>query len=356
MGVNLTALTVYDRSDRGRFYLPNGVAVLQNGNIAIADGGNNRICLVDINGQPYQSIGEKGLGKYCLKEPVGVFVSPANEIYVTDWHNHRVVIYDRNLNYIEEFGHYGSVSSPVSWRNIFHRTVRFLRNLAYTGSYMPVHFDYDDNQEKCRINYSVSLLLDGLLYYFRRNGLAGTLKMIATSEDVFNKPNGVAFYQNKIVVSQRNSKCISLYRKDSALNIWVPISNYFGPSNNVRFGRLGNVTFDSQGHLYICDERSHVIWRLDPDFDLADRITGQDSGTGDFLPFSCCLINQNLLCVCGGLNFQIINLQNKDIVYCSDNIGELHGVAYDGTLKRLYIADRSHSLIRVFQITHVDES
>ena len=177
--------------------------------------------------------------------------------------------------------------------------------------------------------------------------------MIVTSNDAINKPNGVAFYQDQVVISQKNSKCISLYHRDTELKTWIPISHCFGPSESVSFGRLGNVVFDSVGYLYVCDERQNIIWKLDRDFKLVDSITGWDSGVGmdSFLPFSCCLLNKNLLCVCGGLNFQIISLQDKSVIYCSENMGELHGVAYNHKFNRLYVADRSHSVVRAFQLT-----
>jgi hypothetical protein len=165
-----------------------------------------------------------------------------------------------------------------------------------------------------------------------------------------NKPNGVAFYKNRVVISQKNSRCLSVYRWDEASKTYRPISHHFGPSDGVLFGRLANTAYDMSGYLYVCDEQQGVIWILNSDFDLSDSIIGQDSGLGQFLPFSCCLLNEDLLCVCGGLNFQMIDLCDKSVVYYSENIGELHGVAYDQDSERLYIADRSNALIRVYQL------
>ncbi|MBW3550139.1 MAG: serine hydrolase, partial [Proteobacteria bacterium] len=77
-------------------------AVLGDGGVVVADGGNNRLLLFDEKLQFVKSIGHLGLGQYRFKEPVGVFVSPHDHIYVADWHNHRIVVYDWDLNYLDE--------------------------------------------------------------------------------------------------------------------------------------------------------------------------------------------------------------------------------------------------------------
>jgi hypothetical protein len=329
--------------------LPNGVAVLNEG-IVVADGGNNRVCLLDIQGKVKESIGGLGFGKYRFREPVGVFVSPKQEVYVTDWHNHRVVVYDRNLKYLTEFGHYSELRPSSSVASTVRRVIEFFRRLAYVGSYIPQHF-LSDKKPKGLPTYSLSLLVNGLAYWYQRNGsISDALRMMTSSYDAMNKPNGVAFYKDQIVISQKNSRCLSVYHSDEVSKTYLPISHHFGPSDEVLFGRLGNITYGLAGYLYVCDERQGVIWKLNSDFDLSDSIRGHDSGLGQFLPFSCCLLNEDLLCVCGGLNFQMIDLRDKSMVYCSEDIGELHSVAYDQSSERLYIADRSNALIRVYQL------
>jgi poly-beta-hydroxyalkanoate depolymerase len=44
--------------------------------------------------------------KSFFRESVGAFFS-SKEVFVIDWHDHRAVIYDQNLNYLTEFGYYG---------------------------------------------------------------------------------------------------------------------------------------------------------------------------------------------------------------------------------------------------------
>jgi len=335
---------------RKEFFLVNGVAILSTGNIVVADGGNDRICLLNSNGDSIKSIGGKGFGKYLFKKPVGVFVSPDQKVYVADCHNHRIAIYNEDLIYVGEFGHYGRVNSSGSFVGKIKQVRRFLRNLSYAGTYV-THFFVSSKSKEPNGRYSFKLFLNGLLYWYSRNSsLKLAIKMILSEHDAIDKPNGVAFFNDTVVISQKNSKCLSLYRKKENQNDYIPVAHYFGPSDSVKFGRLCNLAYDSQGYLYICDERKNLIWKLNSNFEYIDTIVGQDSGMGEFLPFSCCFIRDDILAVCGGLNFQVIDLHSKELLYCSENKGELHGIAYDKNLNRLYIADRSNSVIHIFKV------
>lgn len=335
------------------FYLPDGVAVFDDGNIIVADSGNDRICLLNKEGETLKSIGGKGFGQYRFKEPVGVFVSPDQKAYVADWHNHRVAIYNEGLEYLGEFGHYGRIDGGKGVIVKLRRIERFLQMLAYRGSYQYYHFkDEEKKKEPAFKKFSLLLLFKGLLYWHRHNAssVRTSLRVMVSENDAMDKPNGVAFYKDNIYVSQKNSRCISAYKKNDEPEGPMFASHCFGPREAISFGRLGNIKCDEQGFVYVCDEYAHKIWKLDHDFKLVSGIVGQDSGLGSFMPFSCCLIQKNVLAVCGCLNFQLIDLDTRKVLYCSDTIGELHSVAYDRKNSRLYVADRSNGAIKVYQI------
>jgi len=343
----------FESCSGSRFYLPDGVAVFDDGNIAVADSGNDRICLLNHSGETLKSIGGKGFGQYKFKEPVGVFVSPDQKAYVADWHNHRVAIYDEGLEYLGEFGHYGWIAARKGVIEKLKRIIQFLQMLAYRGSYQRYHFKFEEKKiAPVFKKYSFQLLLRGLLYWRHRNHNSAMtwFRMIVSEYDAMDKPNGVAFYKDRIYVSQKHSRCVSMYKKIDESDAPVFISHCFGPKESMSFGRLGNIACDKEGFIYVCDEYAHKIWELDPDFKLVSEIVGQDSGLGTFMPFSCCLIPKNILAVRGCMNFQLINFDNSKVLYCSDTIGELHGIAYDKKINRLYVADRSNGAIRVFDI------
>jgi len=351
--VMLELIQTIDSCEGVGLFLPNGVAVLDSGNFVVADGGNDRVCLFQQDGKAIKSVGSKGFGRYKFKEPVGVFISPDQKIYVADWHNHRIVIYENDLNYLGEFGHYGKVDGLRSVIQNFVELIKFLKALSYTGCYSPFHFSAQKSEKSPKLaKYSISLLVKGLIYWYHRNGgMVFSVKQIFNEFDALAKPNGVAFLDDKILVTQKDARCVSVYNKEEILQFVRRANHIFGPSEDEKFGRLGRVACSPQGFTYVCDERNSVVWVLDGDFKLANKIVGADSGTGMFLPFSCCFLDDNYLAVCGGLNFQIFHLPDNQLLFCSEKIGELHCIAYDSRLNRLYLVDRSNCRIMMFKIS-----
>lgn len=324
------------------FSLPNSVSLLKD-KLVVADGGNNRICLFDKSGEIVKCIGGFGYGKYKFKEPVGAFVSPKNNIYVMDWHNHRVVIYDNNLIYINEFGHFGNYQENGSIKHY----LKLIKSFSSNGSYLETHFNTQSEPNKRKIHNNRLLnILRAFYYYFTKNKFLDGLLNINNKSKWIDKPNGIAFDEELIYLSQKNNKCVSVYKNNNFE--FEKIRDYF-TITDIDFGRLGNVKF-FEDNIFICDERNNVIYYCDKDFNIINKLSGNDSGVGEFLPFSCDIINEQLLVVCGGLNFQIIDYINNKVIYCSDRLGELHGLAFDKDESKLYLANRSQNNITVYKL------
>jgi tripartite motif-containing protein 71 len=109
-------------SGDGEFNKPWGVALDKDGNIYVADWKNHRVQKLSPSGKFIMSIGKYGklpvapgafavtyLGPFIsslpegdripagiLNHPTGVAVDPDGDIYVTDWGNHRVCIFDKD--------------------------------------------------------------------------------------------------------------------------------------------------------------------------------------------------------------------------------------------------------------------
>lgn len=331
-----------------KFHLPNGIGVFANGNIVVVDGANNRICLLGPEGNFLKTVGKLGFGQYNFKEPVGVSVSPDQKIYVADWHNHRVVVYRDDLTYEHEFGHFGGLEKYDTFLSKTKQILGFVKRMAYRGSYIPKHFGKKESI-RTHQNYSFRQFFSAARYWYALNGSSAKTAVgaVLSNQDAMDKPNGVAFHRDRVVVSQKNAGCLSVYQ--SKQPEYVHLRNYYGPSETVKYGRLCNVTYHA-GFFYLCDEWNHIIWKLSETFQGVDEIIGENSGSEEFLPFSCCPLHQNLLAVAGGLNFQIINEVAKKVVYRSGQMGELHGLAYERKTGRLYIVNRSEGKIHVFHV------
>jgi len=75
----------------GQFISPFGIALDGQGNLYVADSGNNRIQKLSVNGgRPLGQFGTKGTGPGQFNNPVGVAIDQQGNIYVADRGNHRI--------------------------------------------------------------------------------------------------------------------------------------------------------------------------------------------------------------------------------------------------------------------------
>jgi DNA-binding beta-propeller fold protein YncE len=102
-------------NDPTHFDLPSGIAVLKNGNIVVTDGyGNNRVVLFGKDGKFIKQVGkgaggpqDKGTGQGEWVLPHKLAVDAEENLYIIDRENHRVQVFDKNLNYTREFANEG---------------------------------------------------------------------------------------------------------------------------------------------------------------------------------------------------------------------------------------------------------
>jgi hypothetical protein len=317
----------------------NGVCITSDEVLGIADAGNDRICAIDLKNRKEKSVGQKGIGKYKFKEPVGIFSSGRQGFFVADWHNHRCVEFNKKLKYLDEFGVYKSYDdSKVT--NMYRR----LRHAAYKGRYQRYHFKND--KYNLSSEYSLKLLAEYIKYRVVKNISTNSFTNNTCKNIALNKPNGVETSKKHIYITQKNNRCVTIIRRDDLSKHRVK----FRPSNKYRFGRLGNIKKGMNNKIYICDEENDVIWVTNKDLGLINIVVGGNSGVGSFSPFSCARISKNILAVTGGKKFQLIETNSNDVLYKSNNIGELHGIDYDIQSNRLYIANRAKSRVEVYTL------
>jgi hypothetical protein len=325
--------------------LLNSVYVMTDGRLLIANG-NNRVILFDTNNSKSISYGgSEGMGEGAFKEPVCAKPRPDNYIYIADWHNHRVVILTSDLKFSEEFGCFGSMRKGLF--NRFKDIVWYFKILGLKGSYIKTHFDI---MARCKKKISFSLFANGMTSRIAlHDGFINWL-LSFKYENRLNKPNGFAFNNNIVAITQKNNKCISFFDFKSNHKL---VHTIYKPTPGQSFGRLGNIYF-SDDIYYVCDEYVGKIWRFSSDFLAMPPLSGGYSGVegSDFLPFSCVKISKNMLAVCGGRNFQIIDLINNATLYISKLYGELHGIDFCSKSKCLFVADRKTSNIFVFDIDY----
>ncbi|KAB8332104.1 PEP-CTERM sorting domain-containing protein [Scytonema tolypothrichoides VB-61278] len=74
------------------------------GNIFVADQYNNRVQVLDPNGNPLLAFGSAGSGPGQLQQPIGIEVDEEENVYVADSINSRVQVFDKNGKFLTSFG------------------------------------------------------------------------------------------------------------------------------------------------------------------------------------------------------------------------------------------------------------
>lgn len=70
------------------------------GNLYIVEQGNNRFLKMNTAGQRLDSLGRLGSGDYRFDQPVDIDATNDLKIYVSDYQNKRIQVYDRRLQYL----------------------------------------------------------------------------------------------------------------------------------------------------------------------------------------------------------------------------------------------------------------
>ncbi len=92
----------------GQFSYPMGIDVDSEGDVWVADTGNDRIQKLSPEGEPLAEFGEKGSKAGQLSEPLDVDVDAEGDVWVTDAANNRVQGFDGEGEFLTQFGETGS--------------------------------------------------------------------------------------------------------------------------------------------------------------------------------------------------------------------------------------------------------
>lgn len=318
--------------------LVNSVSVMEDGFIIVCDGANCLTEKIDSNGVVVAAFGgSAGAGSHSLKEPVGAFVCH-DSIIVADWHNHRLVVLDLGLRYLSEYGSKGDVTGGGSPK----RLLLSLRMLFYHGSYIDAHFMGEATQiaRRRKSGYSISAFLasfSGLL--ISPKSLQNLWSSIKDVRRALDKPNGACQLSDRLLVTQKNNQCVSIYalRRGNLQFVGHKFNSLVGE----QFGRLGQC-FALGGKFYVCDPEKAVVWVLNEKGDCEAKISASDFGIASsrWFPFSGCSVRGGVAAFGGREHVHIVDIKRYEVL-CTHKIeGEVHGVDFCGKSGVIYVADR----------------
>jgi DNA-binding beta-propeller fold protein YncE len=236
----------------GQFSAPQSVAVDRQGNIYVADWGNNRIQKLSGAGTPLTSWGGRrtGLRRRRFNHPSGVALDAQGQIYVADSENNRVKKLSPRGILLEEWGSFGT--GPRQFRGLHSVTVDAQGNVYTTDAY------------------------NNRIQKFSPSGrvLAAWGKM-GSAPGRFNQPVGLAIDAagNVYVADSKNHRIQKLSPSGKFLTQFKWLGGAGFPKG---------VALDGTGNIYIADYTHDLIQELSPAGRPIGTWGSRGSGPGQF--------------------------------------------------------------------------
>ena len=239
-----------------QFNYPFGVAVSTDNRIYVADYGNHRVQIFDGATRNYittvGTTGSAGASNTKFSCPTGVAVSADNRIYVADHSNDRVQIFDgATRNYIATLGTTGSAGASNTQFNYPFGVAVSTDNRIYVADYGNHRVQIFDGATR---NYIATL---------------GTTGSAGTSNTKFRHPTGVAVSaDNHIYVADSSNDRVQIF--DGATRNYIDTlgtlgtTGSAGTSNTTEFSHPTGVAVSPSGdRLYVIDSDNHRVQIFD---------------------------------------------------------------------------------------------
>ena len=238
---------------------PRGVTVDdKSNNIFVADFGNDRVQVFDSNGKYLYKFCDNEPGK--MNGPHGIVIYE-DKVYVSQFHGKRVNVYDVKGNYIDQFGNHGIESETMNRPTglaVSHKN----GDIYVCDWYKDVVFVYTNE-----LKYKVS---------FGKSKLYG--------------PLDIALTQGRIYVLDVGNPCVHIFNTDLSYSHSI-VSR--GSDGQVGLSFL--FTLDIEGNILISDYGRHVISVFTAEGELIDEI-GKGSDIF-YRPFGIVLDRMNRIIV-----------------------------------------------------------
>jgi outer membrane protein assembly factor BamB len=211
-------------SAEGEFAAPHGLALDAQGNLYVADTGNDRIQVFDPEGVFLLSIADAR-----FEGPRYVALDDAGRIYVTD-SSERVHVFNGRGDPLQSFGQSGSL--PSQFTGIADLAVDSLAGELYVAD--------SGNGRVQKLS-----LLSGLMFALGEEG---------DEESLLSRPQGIALdgEANVYVADAQDGRIVKYAPGGTFLRAF-----------DTGLGELRDITLDEQGYMYVTDAAARVVYTLD---------------------------------------------------------------------------------------------
>jgi DNA-binding beta-propeller fold protein YncE len=276
---------IIQRSDLG-LSGAKGIAVAPNGDLYIADTGNNRILHFSTELELLGQWGTEGFQTEEFNQPWGLAVGPDGSVYVADTWNHRIQKFTSRGEFITAWGGFGQSGDPFEFwgpRDIAidldgqvlvtdtgnKRVVVFTPEGDYVTSFGSVGFSPGEFDEPVGLAISP---IDGTLFVadtwnqrvqaFQQIGELGYTSLFSWDIDGWygqsldNKPYLTADPLNRVIVADPEAGRVLVFGNDGVFLSTFGVYDPFGPDG---FGIIGGIAADDQGGVWTVDSQKNEL-------------------------------------------------------------------------------------------------
>jgi glucose/arabinose dehydrogenase/streptogramin lyase len=246
----------YGQERDSRFNAAEGIAVDQQGNVYVADTGNDRIQKFSPNGTFIGELGRHGVQNGTFKNPEGIAVDQQGNVYVADTGNDRIQKFSGNFSgNFSAFSPNGTFIGELGRHGVQNGTFKNPEGIAVDQQGNVYVADTgNDRIQKFSGNFS------GNFSAFSPNGTYLTQWGEHGVEDSrFNGPEGIAVdQQGNVYVADTGNNRIQKFSGDGTF-----IGNFglFG-TNDGAFDAPEAIAVDQQGNMYVADTGNNRIQKF----------------------------------------------------------------------------------------------
>jgi uncharacterized repeat protein (TIGR01451 family) len=254
--------------------------------------------------------GSPGIGDGQLNNPFHLSVNNTGHIFVADFNNNRVQIFDASGNFKAKFGTFGSGDGQLSIpADVISNSTHII--VADQGNHRVQIFDASGN-------------------FRAKFGSSGS------GDGQFNNPRGIAINSTHIFVADTGQDRIQIFDKSG--NFKAKFGS-FGSSNGQFFDPY-DLALNSTGHIFVTDSLNNRIQIFDPSGNFKAKFGSFGTGNGQFnFPAGIAIDNANNVYVADDTN-RNVQVFDKGGTFlfkfgssgtADGQFGQIEGVAVNGT-------------------------